>query len=267
MRRTLLVLLPILFISACAPRPIVAPEPDPTAEAVYPHHTVSQILAAMEAMAARDTIHAFSSQARLAIRSPEQNADGTAILRQRGGDTLWASIRGPLNIEVARALVTPDSFLIHDRLRNQLMVGPSEAAQQLIPGPRTLDEALIALTGTVLPDLASRWFVNAAALDGIPVYWLTAPDGRTRLAVDPSVWRVRRFERLGPQGQVVDRRLYSDFEQIEGRMLPRLIELSNPAAETFVTIEHRRLTLNPDVLTFPFSPIGVPRVPIGGTGN
>jgi hypothetical protein len=264
MRRSALLILPVLLLSACAPRPIEAPEPVAPGEGVYPHHDAGQILAAMELVASRDTIVAFASQARLALRSPEQNADGTAVLRQRGADTLWASIRGPLNLEVARALVTPDSFLVHDRLRNQLVVGPAAAAQQLIPGPRDLDEALVALTGTLLPDLAAHWFVNAAALDGTPVYWLTSPDGRTRLAVDPTVWRVRRFDRLGPAGQVVDRRRYADFEVVAGRVLPLTVELSNPAADVFVTIEHRRLTLNPAELAFPFNPAGVPRVEMAG---
>jgi hypothetical protein len=258
-RLSLLILLAALA-AGCATAPITA-EPPP--DATYPHHSLEQILFAMEDVASRDSLLAYSSQARLAMRSPEQNADGTATIRQRGGDTLWASVRGPLNIEVARALVTADSFHFHDRLRNRLYLGPAEAAQQLFPGPADTHEAFRSITGTLLPDPSVRWYVNASTVDGHDVYWLTAPDGRLRIAVDPRVWRVRRYERLAA-GAVVDRRLYGEFSDVDGRVLPHSIELSDPSSATFLNLEHRRLTLNPPTLAFPFDPAGATPHPIAG---
>lgn len=241
-------------MAGCAPRPVAVEEP--AAPADFPHHTAQQIVDAVHSTAADDGLRAFSSQPRISVRSPRMNADGTAIIRQRVADTLWASLRGPLNIEVMRALVTPDSFFVHDRLQNRLVVGPAEAAQQLFPGPVGVEEIFRALTGTVIPDRNQRWFANASTLDGTPIYWLTAADVSARMAVDPTTWRVRRYERLTASGQVVDRRLFEAFESVEGRVLPQRIELGNPAEETFLTIEHRRLTLNPEGLAFPFDPRG-----------
>lgn len=256
------VALALVLWTGCAPAPLINDTPEEGTVA-YPGHALPQILASLEAVAAHDTLHAFSSQARLAIRSPQQNADLTATLRQRGADTLWASVRGPLSIEVARALATPDSFFLHDRLRNQLVFGPAAAAQQLFPGHDSAEEVFQTLTGTLRPDPAVRWAVNPGMVDGAPSYWLTAPDGRLRIAVDPTVWRVRRYERLGPDGRVVDARFFSEFALTEGRVLPHRIVLSNPADETELTLEHRRITLNPEPLAFPFDPSNARRVPFG----
>jgi len=255
-------LLIVLALGAigCAPRPALDVGPAPGGVA-FPDHTAAQVLAEAEAVAARDSLLAFASQARLVIRSPRQNADATATIRQRGADTLWASVRGPLNLEVARALFTPDSFRVHDRFRNQLLVGPAEAAQRLFPGPVGPEEVFRTLTGTLTPDPGVRWIVNAGTVDGQQAYWLTAPDARARMALSPATWRVLRYERLGPDGRVVDARRFSDFAPVDGRVLPQTIVLNNPAEALEVTIEHRRLTLNPSPLEFPFTPGTARRVP------
>jgi hypothetical protein len=262
MRQLLLVIGLALLAAACAPAPLVVDEPEEPG--VYPHHTASQIVEAMHAVAAEDDFDSYSSTGRIELTSPAQNASGNVVLRQRSDEILWASVRGPLNIEVARALVTPDSFAVHDRIQNRLYSGPAEAAQQLFPGPVGLDEVFRALTGTVVPDPDGHWFANASTLEGIPIYWLTARDGRTRIAVDPVHWRVRRFEHLTPDGQVVDRRRFSMFESVNGRVLPVYIELSNPAEQTVLLIEHRRLVLNPETLEFPFDSRGARVIPIDG---
>jgi|GEM_PF-492695 len=257
----LLLLLGAALAAGCAAGPLATTEPAPPA--AYPNHSAEQILSAMEAVARRDSLVAFQSQARLEIRSPQQNLDATATLRQRGADTLWASIRGPLSLEVARALFTADSAFVHDRLRNRLFVGTVAAVQTMFPGPVGLEEVMQTLTGTLRPDPAVGWFVNAATVDAAPAYWLTAPDGRLRIAVDASAWRVLRYERLAPGLGVVDARRFGAFEAVEGRLLPHRVTLADPSEGLEVTIEHRRLTLNPAALAFPFSPGGAPRVAFG----
>jgi pimeloyl-ACP methyl ester carboxylesterase len=236
MRHALILLAAVVFGAGCAPV-IVADEPVPTGE--YPHHSAAQVVEAVHAAAFGAQVDSYTSTGRITLESPAQNASGTLVLRQRQADTLWASVRGPLNLEIVRALATADSFFVHDRLQNVLLTGSVEAAGQLFPGPAGIDELFEALTGLVSPDPGVRWFINASTLQGVPIYWLTAPDGRMRIAVDPVHWRMRRFERLARDGTVIDRRLYSDFQMFEGRMLPTRVELSNPAEATVVTMLER----------------------------
>lgn len=260
--RYALALVVVAGLSAgCAPR-IVTDDPAPSGE--FPHHSAPQVVAAVHAAAQAARLASYSMSGRITLESPQQHASGTLVLRQRQADTLWASVRGPLNLEVARALATPDSFFVHDRLQNVLLVGPVEAARQFFPGPAGIHELFDALTGLVRPDPAVRWFINASTLDGVAIYWLTAPDGRARIAVDPVHWRVRRFERLAGSGSVIDRRLYSDFQLFDGHLLPARVQLSSPAEALALTIEDRRIELNPPMLRFPFDRRGARVFPIEG---
>lgn len=219
--------------------------------------TASQVIERVSAAVPAD-ISSVSSRARVTIRSPQQNNSGSANFRQRGGDTLWASVQGPLNYEVARALVTADSFYFHDRFRGQLLLGSSASAQQLFPGPISLEEILESLTGTLIPDSDQPWAVNYSDQPSAQLIWLTARDGSLRIAIDPFIWRIRRFERLS-NGQVVDRRIFDDFQIADEYLIPHRIELENPQIETYLLIEHRRVAINPDHLDFPFSTSGIPR--------
>lgn len=250
----ILFLLPVLLVLVgCAGASALMEEvPDD-----YGELSASQVVERMSAAVPAD-ISSISSRARVTIRSPQQNNSGAANFRQLGSDTLWASVQGPLNYEVARALVTADSFYFHDRLRGQLLLGSSATAQQLFPGPISLDEIMQSMTGTLIPDSEHSWVVTYSDQAGAHPLWLTARDGSVRMAVDPQLWRVRRYERLA-SGEIVDRRVFDDFRPVHGVLIPHRIELENPQIETYLLIEYRRVTLNPDTLDFPFSTSGIPR--------
>lgn len=258
-RSTVLAFGGLLLLAACAPRPVLDAPATPDGVA-FPNHTLADVLSAMDETAERDALATYTSQGRLLLRSPERDVEVSLTLRQTA-DTLWASLRGPLNLEVARLLVAPDSVWLHDRFRNLLLVGPAEAVQRLLPGPITSEEAFRTLTGTLRPAPDVPWIVNPGSLDGLPVYWLTAPDASQRLAVSPTTWRVLRYDRLTPGRGVTDSRRFADFAPVEGRLLPQRVVLSDPSAGLEVTIEHRRLVLNPPGLAFPFSPGTARRVP------
>lgn len=257
MRTFSLSLLLGLLIAGCSSGPLVRDAPDLAAPAEYPNHSAAQILALMAATAAADSLTAFSSQAKVEIRTPDRNAELSATIRQRAADTLWASARGPLSIEVARARATPDSFAVHDKLRGRLYIGSSAAAARFLPTPVGTKELFATLLGTLHPDGdGTGWTVrtNSAPGDGGARYYtLAAPDGRYVFVVDSATWRTVRYEGYA-DGVLVDERTFSAFDRIDGRILPRRVEIRNPQEDASLTIEHRKLTLNPPTLAFPFSP-------------
>lgn len=243
-------LLVLLLVGVgCASGPLVRDAPELGAPADFPHHTAVQVVQLMGAVAARDSLVAFSSQARLAIRSPERNADLSATIRQRAADTLWASVRGPLGIEVARARATPDSFAVHDKLGGRLYVGSVEAAAGYLPTPTDTRALFRNLLGILHPEPDADWALRA----GERYYYLTDAATERVFTVDPASWRTVRYQGF-EEGALVDERSFSAFDVIDGRILPRRIELRNPRAGTRLTVEQQRLTLNPDALAFPFTP-------------
>jgi hypothetical protein len=247
----------LLVAAGCSSGPLVRDAPDLVAPAAFPNHSAAQVLALMAATAEADSLTAFSSQANVAIRTPDRSAELSATIRQRAADTLWASARGPLSIEVARARATPDSFAVHDKLRGRLYVGSNGAATQFLPAPVDTRELFATLLGTLRPDgTGAGWTVTADSLpnsDGARFYTLADADGRHVFVIDPATWRTVRYEGYA-DGVLVDERAFSAFDRIDGRILPRRISIRNPQENAALTIEHRRLTLNPERLAFPFSP-------------
>lgn len=203
----------------------------------------------MAALEAADSLVSFSSQAQISVRTPERDADLSATIRQRAADTLWASARGPLSIEVARALATPDSFEVLDKLHDRLYVGTTEAAATFLPNRIGTRDLFTTLLGTLRPAPDEGWTLRADDR----YYSLTDREGRHIFTVDPATWRTVRYQAFA-DGTLVDERTFSAFDVIDGRVLPRRVAIRNPLSESVITIEHRRLTLNPPALDFPFSP-------------
>ena len=242
-------LLILLVASGCASGPLVRDAPDLAAPADFPNHTAEQVVAMMEAVAVRDSIVAFSAQSKLEIRSPERNADLDATIRHREADTLWASVRGPLGIEVARARATPDSFAVLDKLNGRLYLGAVEAAAGHLPTPTDTRDLFRNLLGTLRPERGPAWALRTDDR----YYHLTDAATQRVFTVDPASWRTVRFQGFA-EGVLVDERSFSAFDVIDGRILPRRVELRDPRAGLRLTVEQRRLTLNPDALAFPLSP-------------
>ena len=252
LRPFLLFLTALVVLAGCSSGPLVRDAPDLTAPADFPNHSAEQVIARMAAVAAADSLVAFSSQAKVEVRSPSRDADLSATIRQRAADTLWASARGPLSIEVARALVTEDSFALLDKINDRLYLGPTRAVTTYLPvsidasGPVELFSTFL---GTLHPT-GDGWTLRA--VDGY--YQLTDDGPGERIfTVDPASWRTIRYQSF-VDGVLFDERLFSAFDVIDGKILPRRVEVWNPQSETRLTIEHRKLTLNPPTLDFPFSP-------------
>ena len=243
-------LLALLVAGAgCSSGPLVRNAPDLGAPADFPNHTAEQVVGRMALVAEHDALVAFSSQARLEIRSPERDATVSATIRQRAADTLWASVRGPLGIEVARVRATPDSFAVLDKLNDRLYLGAVADAADYLPTPTDTRDLFDNLLGALRPDPGAAWSLRADA----EYYYLTDPVSERVFTVDPASWRTVRYQGF-EGGVLVDERTFSAFDEIDGRIVPRRIELRNPRAATRLTIEQRQITLNPAALAFPFSP-------------
>ena len=219
----------------------------PELPANFPHHTLEQIQGQLRPPSV-DTLKAFRARASVAIRSGDRNVNASADVRHRRGDTLYMTISPGLGIEAARVLVTPDSFFVYDRINKQLTYGSIAYASAFLPVPIEGDEAFLTLLGLAPPDTGVGWILEADS----SYYLLHSPDD-TRLAViDPTIWRVVRYEQRTPEGDLVEDRRYSEYDRIEGVFLPRRIIVRRPQEQTNAILYYRDLDLDPGGLSFPF---------------
>lgn len=220
----------------------------------FPNHSAQQIHSLIRAQT--DTLAGFRADARMTVRSPRQSGSFNAEIRQARADSLWMRM-SRFGFEGARLLITRDSFFVHNRLENQMMVGSVDEAQQFLAAPVTSEDAFVNMLGLISPDPKVEWTVNADSLR----YYLKSPSGQQTYAVDPINWRVTRYARVDGSGDVIEERLFGEFETVDGVVLPTRVVFRNRPEDALVMLAYENLALNPEALTFDFRvPADVPRV-------
>ena len=102
----------------------------------------------------------------------------------------------------------------------------------------------------LVPDGAA-WTVAPA--DGHYTLVARRGDGSRRvLIVDPAIWRVVQAQEIDATNTVVADQAFSEFDTVEGVVMPRRVVLTAPDQGVRVTLEHRRLLLNPEDLRLRF---------------
>lgn len=246
-----------IILWGCA-APAATVEPPPELPAAFPNHSADDITRLIRSDA--DRLNAFSARAQLAIDSPSQRGSYAATIRSRRADSLFLSV-GQFGFEGLRALVTPDSFFVYDLLRNRLTYGGVDQAAASLPIPVGGDDVFRSLLGTIVPDADTDWRLNA----GGRFYTMTHPPSGRTVVVDPSIWRVIRYEERAPSGDLLEERLFSDFAEFDGVLLPRHVAINMPEQDTRVTLVYRSIALNPAALDFSLRVNRqAERVPAGG---
>lgn len=240
-------LLFLLVLAACSRTPPIV-EPDRTTPSTYPGHTIDQIR--QEMAVSTGAIRSYAADGNIEIVTPDRDDSASHSLRARLADSTTARVRGPLGIEVARALVTPDSFLVYNRFAGELLVGRVAVANRYIPGTGSSEVLARAMVGFLVPD-GTSWTVTPR--NGEYVLVSRRPDGSRRvLIVDPAIWRVTQAQEINAENTVVADQRFTEFDTVEGVVMPRRVELSAPLEGFRLTMEHRRLVPNPPDLRLQF---------------
>ncbi len=218
--------------------------PERALPAGFPGHSVPRIASLLKQGA--DTLRAFAATAAFNVDSPERSGRFTAQMRQRRNDSLYLSISPGLGIEAARILVSPDSVYLYDRIKNRLIVGGLEEAGRMLALPVTAEHLFLNLLGLITPDDTQPWDLSADDA----YYYLSSPDSSRFYTIDPRVWRVIRYAEHDASDALVDERLFEDFDEIDGVLLPRRITFRRPQDDSFATLYYRVIELNPTGLSF-----------------
>lgn len=261
LRTLILTLLVVAFFVGGCRSTLRSTAPLPGLPEAYPNHTIEQVEAYLRPPAA-DTLLTFRAKASLALRTPDQSATVTADLRQRRGDSLYMSVSPGLGIEAARLLVTPDSFFVYDRIKKRLTYGALADAEESLPALLAGDDAFLMLLGLAPPEASVVWEMTADS----SYYILSDPERDRYYVINPTVWRVARYVERDSDGDLVEERIFDEYDLFDGIYLPRRVMLRRPQDDTRATLYYRDLDLNPDAVSFPFR-VGddVDRVPVRGT--
>lgn len=228
----------LLLLTGCLGSRPRTPLPTALPDA-FPYHTLAQIRDHLHL--SPDTLTGFNARASMALSAPGNSGSFSARIQYRRDDSLYASFHVTFGVEAARALVTPDSFFFYDRIHKQLVYGPESASDAFLPGPFSTEDLFPNLLGLLVPDAATDWRISADSLR----YYLHDPDGRRTFTIDPTLWRVLQYVERDAGGAIVEERTFSDFDTVQGLILPRRVIFRRPFDDTAASIYYRRLELNP----------------------
>jgi Domain of unknown function (DUF4292) len=227
-------------------------------ESGFPFHSLDQIQTAL-ADARPAAIHSYRAETALSVRSPAQSGSFSADIVHRENDSLLISVSPGFGIVAVRALITPDSVFVHDRINRELTYGSILDVGHFMPLPADPAGLYQAMLGLLTPELTIAWVLSNAA----GLYVLKSPDGRRAYTVDPQSWRVVRYEERNGEGGLIEERTFSQFERYTDGYLPRRLTFRRPNDDTAASLYYRKLTLNPPDLRFDFSVSGsVRRIPM-----
>lgn len=251
MLRFAAVLLALVALGGCSRGPLVRDAPDAGPARGFPDHSVAQIVAAVGSSVGR--VQSVAADGKIEIVQDGRSQDATFSLRARltgrPSDSVTVVVRGPLGIEGARGVATADSFFAADRLHRRLYVGRVDAVERYVAGGGSPEQLARTVLGLLVPDPAEAWTVTPTETH----YVLRAPlsgGGRREVTVDPALWRVVRVRDLAPGGTVRAAQEVSDFDRVDGVVVPRRVRVVGGGIEA--RLEHRTIALNPSDLRLRF---------------
>lgn len=215
----------------------------------FPNHSTSTIRHSIAA--ASDSIGAVSAVAQVRVRAPEVDNSYKSWLRLQDGDSLMVSVSPGFGIQAVRGLATPDSVFLHNRLHHELYFGAFAAARTLVPGVDSLAALFANLTGTLRPPAGPDWQLRADS----SYYYMEArsPERREIYVVDPSLWRVVRYQVRDGSGALLEERVFSGFHEVGGFFFPRQIRVRRPPSRQELTVHYESAEINPDDLDLRFA--------------
>jgi hypothetical protein len=220
---------------------------------LFPGHSAAQLEALLRT--GTDSVQTIQADASISVRSPIQRGNFSATLTHRRGDSLYAVVSPGFGIEAVRALITTDSFFVHDRINKELMYGSLAHLSDLTSFPVTVDLLLPLLLGLYTPQVDAGMVLDA---DASYYYLKEATTGKT-YTIDPRFWRVVRYEERRTSGTLVEERTFSEFEMVDGVYVPRRQTLRRPQDDVTATIFYRRLDLNTALPPFDWQVNGSPK--------
>jgi outer membrane lipoprotein-sorting protein len=235
-------LLPVLFIiillDSCVPsKPAYE-------EAVY---TSSRLIKNLEAN--RRKIKTFRGSGVINVSSPKLDAKASFEVILKKPDSLKISIYGPFGIDLAQAIVTKNSFVFYDALRNNLYEGgvKDDILQRIFKVNISFDDLMDAFAGSVnLTDKLSRepdiYIVNDDH------YLLTYIDSvkkiKTIFKINIDDLAITDYQLSGLTGEPIFEGKYSDFKDFDQVAVPYKSFIENKSENQKLDIGYRSIDIN-----------------------
>lgn len=240
-----------LFLNACKPKKEIAAD----APAVVPVNTLLTQVKENEF-----NPEWFSGKAAVSYSGDNKSQSFTANIRMKKDSIIWASVSPGLGIEVARVVITPDSFKILNRLEQTYQQSHFSQLNKLLNAKLQFHHLQALLLGNY-PDYVENSSINNVAVDGND-YILSAVfnpgerninDVKETLWINPFTNRIKKLKINEPaSGRTIEAE-YNEFAMEGNKMFPADASIKVEQDKAYeVKLKWSKININ-DPLDFPFN--------------
>ena len=206
---------------------------------------VQTVLARLRTQARR--LQTLEGRVIISIEAPEYRQRGGANLILQYPDSLRLTFEGPLGIDVADFLVSPNRVQFYNRRDNTTFLGPysQSTVRQLLGLDLRLDEVLHLLVGQreILEQLVRFPLKGRTLRDRIIL--TGEKDGRLiEIELEPRGRYVTAIRWRNADGTIFQEQIYQRFKKIRDLYFPDFIQFQRRAEKRQITIQFRSRRIN-----------------------
>lgn len=245
----------IMLLAACHTHKQVAATPGEGASVSSPdkkpsRNAANEKLAAIRAK--QVNFNTFSGKAKAKLDINGNSNDVTLNVRIQRDKKIWVSVTALLGIEVARAVITPDSILVLNRLQGNYMKKPFGYIYQYAPQQVNYKTIESLLTGNAVPELLKDG--SAVDNDGAnTVVTGNLANLMYKLIIGPD-FKVSQTNLSNQAAQSLQVTNSAFIQASGGRVMPSQIDISSSAGnkKAIIGLHYNNADFD-QVLDYPFS--------------
>lgn len=201
---------------------------------------------------AQTSFSSFSGKARTKLNINGDVNDVTLNIRIKRDQKIWVSITAIAGIEVARALITPDSIFLINRLQSLYVRSPFSYVNTLAGKQVNYKTVESLLIGNAIPELITEQADLQTANGNTSISGMLQ-DFAYKVTVDANL----KVDQTSLNNQAAAQSLQvvnSSFSQLGNRLLPAQIDISSMVKDKKILVNLHYIKMDFDqALDFPFS--------------
>lgn len=245
----------IIGLSGCrVKRPIIALTPAPETEIIVVKSDINRNDKLHSILSKNLIFNTLSFKAKAVLRINEKSNDVNMNFRIQNNEVIWVSVTALAGLEVARALITPDSVKILNRMDNIYINKPFAYIYEFTNEQINFKTLQSILVGNTIPGFIS----DSSKLD------LDAEETKLKTEMGTLIYNLSVntlnkviFTNLNDEGSMQELNVnYSDFKLINQQEIPHVLIMDSKAKSKNIWLELNFLKVDMD------NPIDLPfRVP------
>lgn len=239
LNKGLVILCMIGMLAACkAKKAVVIPPLPPETRVVPPVQTNGNSAKQDRILAVKNKLTKFNTlsiKAKAALSIGNNSNDVSMNIRIKNNEAIWVSVTAIAGLEVARALITPDSVKVINRLENEYSRKPFSYIYEFTNNKISFGTLQAVLVGNLMPEFLSESTDLTVQTEQTGLKTLIGSMMYNVLVNDQnSVIQTRLSDAAAGQSLVAT---YGDFQMISQQQIPHAIRMKSQAKNKNITLD------------------------------